>query len=155
MARKAMLSFVVWLIVGVPGWTNTLTVIKVEAGDLIVLGEGWRTRLTGISSPGPDHPIGYRAFDFTKRHVEGAVVKVFTWTTDNTAAGIVRDEQGLPRATILFARNWSRDLAEALLTEGLARVDQSMLPKDCEHYLAIEAEARRQGVGLWADAVGP
>ena len=134
-----------------PVWSNTGTVTKVEAGDLIVIGDNWKTRISGIRVSDVRDPVGFRAFDFTKRHVEGAVVKLFTWTTNNIAAGIVRDENGLPRAKILFGKGWSEDLAERLLAQGLAWVDETMLPEDCEHYRAIEAEARRRGVGLWAD----
>lgn len=150
MARKVVLLIAVCLIVVVQGWANTLTVTTVEAGDVIVLGEIWKTRLTGIRAPDPSGPVGYRALDFTKRHVEGAVVKVFTWTKDNTAAGIVRDEHGLPRATILFGRGWRSDLAECLLSRGLARIDEKTLTDDCDHYRKIQAEAQNRGVGLWA-----
>lgn len=150
MAGRVVQFVVVCLILVAQGWANTLTVTRVEAGDVIVFGENWKTRLTGVKAPGPDDPIGYRAFDFTKRHIEGAVVKVFTWTKDNTAAGIVRDEHGLPRATILFGRGWQEDLAESLLSRGLARVDEATLTDDCDHYRLVQAEAKEQAVGMWA-----
>lgn len=155
MVKKLSLFIVAFLMCALPVLPNTLTVTRVEAGDVIVLGDGWKTRVAGILVPGPKDPVGYRAFDFTKRHAEGAVVKVVTWTVDNTAAGIVRDEQGLPRATILFGLGWAHDLAERLLAEGLARVDLTMLPENCRHYLEIEAEAKGRGVGLWAFEASP
>lgn len=139
MGKKVLQFIAECLIVTVPGWAKTLTVTKVEPGDVIVLGENWKTRLTGIRAPVPDDPAGYQALDFTKPHVEGAVIKVFTWTKDNTAAGIVRDEYGLPRATVLFGRRWSKDLAESLLAKGLARIDEETMREGCEHYRDIEA----------------
>ncbi len=149
MVKKLSLLIVAHIMCALPVLPNTLTVTRVEAGDVIVLGDGWKTRLTGILVPAPRDPVGYRAFDFTKRSLEGKIVKVFTFTTDNTAAGIVRDEDGLPRAKILFGKGLATDIAELLLEKGYARVDDSMLPEDCEHYRDIEAEAKNRGVGLW------
>jgi endonuclease YncB( thermonuclease family) len=133
---------------------NTRVVTEVRAGDLVVIGESWETRLLGITAPGPEDPIGRQALDFTKRRLEGAVVKLFTYTTDNTAAGIVRGDDGRPFATILCGRGYSDDIAAGLLAAGLAQVDEEHLPESCSHYRAIESEARRAGRGLWACA-GP
>ena len=150
MAKKVLMLIVVHLVAASMAWPHTMLVSRVEAGDVIVLRGNWKTRLTGIVVSGPRDPIGFRAYDFTKRRLEGKIVRVFTFTTDNTAAGIVRDAEGLPRATILFGKGVATDIAELLLAEGFARVDESMLPEDCWHYREIEAEARSRGVGVWA-----
>ncbi len=130
---------------------NTRVVARVEAGDLIEIEGGWITRLTGISVPPPSDPIGWQAYDFTKRRLEGQTVAMFTWTRDNTAATIVRDDEGYPFARIQFGKGFAMDIAALLLERGLARVDADHLPAFCEHYLEIERVARENGVGIWAD----
>jgi endonuclease YncB( thermonuclease family) len=130
---------------------STRVIVRVHAGDLVEIAGGWKTRLTGISVPAPDDPIGWQAYDFTKRRLEGQTVAMFTWTTDNTAATIVRDDEGHPFAQIRFGRGLATDIASLLLENGLARVDLDHLPEYCEHYLEIERIARERGVGIWAD----
>jgi len=129
---------------------NTLPVARVHAGDIIEFEGGWKTHLTGIIVPSPRNPMGYQAFDFTKRRLEGKVVAVFTWTTDNTAAGIVSGDDGLPFAKIMYGKGLSIDIAALLLEKGYARVDDDHLPEGYEHYREIEREAREKRLGIWA-----
>lgn len=65
--------------------SNTGVVKKVLSGDLVQIGDTFVARLTGIKAPLRDEIIGYKIYDFTKRELEGKKVKIFTWTTDNTA----------------------------------------------------------------------
>jgi endonuclease YncB( thermonuclease family) len=129
---------------------NTRVITRVHAGDLIEIDGGWTTRLTGISVPPPSEPIGWKAYDFTKRQLEGQTVAMFTWTRDNTAATIVRDHEGRPLAQIRFGSGFTTDIAVLLLEQGFARVDMEHLPEYCEHYVEIERSAHRQGLGMWA-----
>jgi len=129
---------------------NTLTVARVHGGDIIEFEGGWKTRLTGIIVPSPQDPIGRQAFDFTKRRLEGKIVAVFTWTTDNTSAGIVYGDDGLPFAKIMYGEDLSIDIAAQLLEKGYARVDNDHLPETYEHYREIEQKARDKRLGIWA-----
>jgi len=129
---------------------NTGTVTAVQPGDLVVIGDDWTTRLTGIVAPAPDTPVGGYALEFTRRELEGKLVKFFTYTTDNTAAGIVRDEDGRPFAVILCGPELTTDINALLLEKGLARIDEEYLPAELEHYREIEAGAREKKVGIWA-----
>jgi endonuclease YncB( thermonuclease family) len=131
---------------------NTGTVTAVRAGDLVVIGEDWTTRLTGIVAPGPDTPIGGYALEFTRRQLEGKLVKFFTYTADNTAAGIVRDGDGRPFAVIKCGPDLTTDVGALLLEKGLARIDEAYLPEDLGHYREIEARARERKIGIWAQA---
>jgi endonuclease YncB( thermonuclease family) len=128
---------------------NTLTVASVHAGGVIEFEGGWETHLAGITVPDRTTPIGYQAFDFTKRLLEGKTVAVFTCTTDNTSAGIVYGEDGLPFAKIVFGTDLETDIAALLLEKGYARVDENCPTENYDAYKDIEREARRQGVGLW------
>ena len=132
------------------GVANTLTVARVHAGDLVEFEGGWRTHLTGIIVPGPRDPIGRLAFEFSKRQLEGKVVAVFTWTTDNTSAGIVYFDDGLPFAKIMYGEDMSIDIAALLLERGYARVDDDHLPEGYEHYREIERMAQDKRLGIWA-----
>jgi endonuclease YncB( thermonuclease family) len=133
---------------------NTRIIARVHPGCLVELEGGFTVRLTGISVPGARTRVGYQAYDFAKRRLEGKRVAVFTWTTDNTAAGIVYGEDGLAFAKIEYGKGLSTDIAEELLAHGLARVDSEHLPEGCEHYPEIERQAKEKMLGIWASEHG-
>jgi endonuclease YncB( thermonuclease family) len=129
---------------------NTGAVEEVLSGDLIRIGESFVARLTGIKVPPRSEELGETIYDFTKRELEGRVVKLFTWTTDNTAAGIVREENGRAFIQIYYGEDYSISFNELLLRKGYARVDPEFLPEDLEHYYELEKEAREKDLGIWA-----
>ena len=133
-----------------PAVANTLTVKTVHDRGTVEFEGGFTVRLKGVRVPGLQIEIGWRAYDFMKRRLEGTVVAVFTWTTDNTAAGIVHGRDGLPFATIMYGKNLATDVAADLLAQGLARTDSNLLPEGCEHYPEIERRAQEEKLGLWA-----
>ena len=133
----------------VPG--NTMTIDEVLSGDLVRIGESFVARLTGIKAPPRNEIMGYQIYDFTKREIEGKKIKLFTWTTDNTAAGIVYDGDGRAFVQIYYGKGMETSFNEVLLRKGYARVDMEHLPDDLKHYLEIEKEAREKGLGIWAD----
>lgn len=129
---------------------NTGVVKKVLSGDLVQIGDTFVARLTGIKSPSRDETLGDKIYDFTKRELEGKTVKLFTWTTDNTAAGIVHDENGYPFVEIEYWKGGEYlSFNEVLLKKGFTRVDQNYLPEHLTHYLDLEEEAREKGLGIW------
>jgi endonuclease YncB( thermonuclease family) len=129
---------------------NTLIVQDVLSGGIIVFERnGFTARLTGLDVPDLDHKLGMEIWDFTKREVHGKRVKVFTWTTNNLASGIVHDEEGYPFVVIQYGRDGSKDLNEMLLRKGYARVDHNHLPDHLVHYLDIEKQAQEQKIGIW------
>jgi endonuclease YncB( thermonuclease family) len=133
--------------VSVAGHTGIIK--KVLSGDLVQIGDTFVARLTGISAPSREERIGYEIYDFTKRALEGQTVAIFTWTTDNTAAGIVHDEKGYPFVQIYYGERASVSFNEVLLKKGYARVDPKYLPDDLKHYIDLENEARGKGLGIW------
>lgn len=134
----------------IPALANTGIVKKVLSGDLVQIGDTFVARLTGIKSPPRDETLGYKIYDFTKRELEGKTVRLFTWTTDNTAAGIVHDENGYPFVEIEYRKGGEYlNFNEALLKKGYARVDQNYLPDHLSHYLDLEKEAQEKGLGIW------
>jgi endonuclease YncB( thermonuclease family) len=128
---------------------NIGLVKKVLSGDLVQFGDTFLARLTGIRAPERNEPLGFEIYDFTKRELEGQTVKLFTWTTDNTAAGIVYDEQGYARVQIFYGKGAAVSFNEVMLKKGYARVDLKYLPDDLKHYLDLEKEAREKGLGIW------
>ena len=138
------------LLLSIPASANTGVVKKVLSGDLIQIGDTFVARLTGIKSPPRDETLGDKIYDFTKTELEGKTVKLFTWTTDNTAAGIVHDENGYPFVEIEYWKEGeSLSFNEVLLKKGYARVDQKYLPEHLQHYRDLEEEAREKGLGIW------
>ncbi len=129
---------------------NTLVVTEVREGCTVVFEGGFTVHLTGVALPAPGTELGRQACEFLKLRIEGQRVAVFTWTTDNTAAGIVHGDDGLAFATIKYGNAFSADIAVQLLERGLARVDPEHLPDGSEHYLEIEKAARAAGLGMWA-----
>jgi endonuclease YncB( thermonuclease family) len=128
---------------------NTGLVKKVLGGDLVQFGETFVARLTGIRAPGRNEPLGREVFDFTKRELEGKTVVLMTWTTDNTAGGIVYDEEGRPMVQIFYGKGFATSFNEVMLKKGYARVDPKYLPADLKHYLDLEKEAKEKGLGIW------
>jgi len=128
---------------------NIGVIKKVLSGDLVQIGDTFVARLTGIASPPRNEVLGYQIYDFTKRELEGQTVKLFTWTTDNTAAGIVYDEKGYPFVQIFYGKGASVSFNEVLLKKGYARVDPRYLPADLKHYFDLEKEAREKRLGIW------
>lgn len=150
--RKSLFILVVAFILAVASSAaaNTLIVEKVHSGDLVEFRGGFTVHLTGIAVPDRTSQIGWEAFDFTKRRLEGQRVAVFTWTADNTATGTVLGENGVAFAKISYGKGLTIDIAAELLERGFARVDPDRLPEGYDHYLEIERQAKDQKAGIWA-----
>ena len=150
--RPMILMPVIVLLLTIPALAggNTGTVTKVLDGDLIRIGDSFVVHFTGITVPPKSEALGKEIFEFTKRELEGKLVKLFTWTTDNTAAGIVRDDEGRAFVQIYYGENLSISFNELLLKKGYARVAGERLPGDLEkRYLELEWKARERGLGIW------
>lgn len=128
---------------------NIGLVKKVLSGDLVQIGDTFVARLTGIKAPQRGEALGREIFDFTRRELEGQTVKLFTWTTDNTAAGIVHDEKGYPLVQIYYGKGNAVSFNEVMLKKGYAKVDLKYLPDELKHYIDLEKEAREKGLGIW------
>lgn len=141
---------------------NTATIQEVLQADRIKI-KGWEVvRLTGIVAPKTDEPCGEEALQFAKGELEGKLVKIATYTTDNTAEGIVRDAEGLCMIQINYggethdkkdqsgSKSLSVDFNALLLEKGLARVDEKYLPDWLEHYREIEEKAKSEKLGIWS-----
>lgn len=146
--RKLLLSGAL-LALAVSAGANVLTIKKVLGTDVVQIGDTFVARLTGIKAPEKDEPLGPEVYEFTKAEIEGKAVKVFTWTTDNTAAGIVYDDRGRAFVQIFYGKDRAVSFNETLLKKGYARVDPKVLPDDLRHYLDLEKEAREKGLGIW------
>ena len=129
---------------------NTRTIDEVLSGDLVRIGDSFIARLTGIEAPPRNEVMGYKIYDFTKREIEGKKVKLFTWTTDNTAAGIVRDGDGHAFVQIYYGKGLGTNFNELLLKKGYARVDKEFLPNDLKHYLELE---KKREIRAWASGL--
>lgn len=150
MAKNKLLSVVLlMLLLQISLLGDTGIIKKVLSGDLVQIGDTFVARLTGITAPPQNETLGYKVYDFTKRELEGKLVKIFTWTTDNTASGIVYDEDGYPFVEIVFLESESPSFNEILLKKGYACVDKKYLPENLKHYLDLEREAREKGLGIW------
>lgn len=151
MLRRAILLLTL-LATAFPMQASTRNIQEVRQGDLIVIEGGWETRLTGIRCPTLSDPYGKEAYDFTRSSIEGNRVALFTLTSDNTATGIIRDEEGLPRGEIWFGENYSRELNVELLKQGLAVLDSTYLPDDkTATYSAAEYHAKKLKIGMWSE----
>ena len=153
-AIPAMGFLAALLAVAITAAANIGVVTKVLGGDLVQFGDSFRARLTGIRAPLRSEPLGDEIYDFTKRQLEGQTVRLVTWTTDNTAAGIVYDEEGYARVQIFYGRlsgekGGGVSFNEVLLKKGYARVDPKYLPDELKHYLDLEKDARAKGLGIW------
>lgn len=149
--KKQIFIILMILLIPIAAECNTAVVKKVLSGDIVQLGDTFVARLTGIVAPPRNEIIGYKIYDFTKRELEGKLVKIFTWTKDNTKAGIVYDKKGYPFVEIVYGKEASLSFNEVLLKKGYARVDHRYLPEHLKHYVDLEKEAREKGLGIWKD----
>jgi len=151
MTRTKYLLFIALCIpsAGIPLRGNTGIVRKVLRGDLIQIGDSFVARLTGISAPSRDAELGPEVYEFTRSELEGRRVRLSTWTTDNSAAGIVYDKDGRPFVQIYYGEGLTVSFNELLLKKGYARVDHDYLPDELEHFIDLEREARLKGIGIW------
>lgn len=147
--RNGLLLAAVVLAAVMTAAANTGLVKKVLSGDLVQFGETFVARLTGIRAPGRNEPLGSEIYDFTRRELEGKTVVLMTWTTDNTAAGIVYDEDGRPMVQIFYGKGFATSFNEVMVKKGYARVDPKYLPADLKHYRDLEKEAKEKGLGIW------
>jgi len=136
------------LVLPTAGQGSTLLVDDVRSGGIIVIGES-TARLTGLEVPGMDHRLGLVIWDFIRHEIHGQRVRVFTWTTNDLASGIMHDDEGYPFVTILYGPNGAKNLNEILLQKGYARVDEKYLPADRQHYHDLQNEAQENQVGIW------
>jgi len=150
--RKPVSAIFLSLMLSAFAIANTGVVEKVLSGDLVQIGDTFVARLTGIEAPHRDEVLRYEIYDFTKRELEGKKVKFSTWTTDNTAAGIVHDENGYPFVEIEYWKEEYISFNEVLLKKGYARVDRKHLPEHLKHYLELEKAAQQKGLGIWKES---
>jgi CubicO group peptidase (beta-lactamase class C family)/predicted RecA/RadA family phage recombinase len=148
-AKSGLLAVAMVLTIAIAAAGNIGLVKKVLSGDLVQIGDTFVARLTGIKAPQRSEVLGQEIYDFTKRELEGQTVKLVTWTTDNTAAGIVHDDKGYPLVQIFYGKGAAVNFNEVMLKKGYARVDLKYLPDDLKHYIGLEKEAREKGLGIW------
>ncbi|HVL52937.1 MAG TPA: thermonuclease family protein, partial [Vitreimonas sp.] len=135
--------------------TETALVLRVVDGDTIQIDRGRgpeRVRYIGVDTPETVHPskpvewMGNEASDANRALVEGREVV------------LERDVSETDRYDRLLRYVWVRDGADwtlvnlALLARGFAQV--STYPPDVKYvdlYLATQAAAREQGLGLWGE----
>jgi endonuclease YncB( thermonuclease family) len=152
--KTFLIALIAILIIPVISRANTLVIKTVHSGDLIEFEGGFIVRLTGIKVPDKSTELGYKFYKFTKSELEGKIVKVFTYTTNNMASGIVYDEEGYPFAMIIYGKSmnsndWSKNFNELLLKKGYAKVDEEYLPDELKYFKDIERKARRKKIGIW------
>ena len=124
--------------------------VRVEKDGVVVLEDGRAARLEGVLLPSgaSDHGLQYFA--------DQAIAALDDLATDHfvalAAAAPKEDRYGRIRAQILVHTNGSDVwLQEEMLRKGLGRVAIAPDRGECaEELYAIEAEARRQKLGLWS-----
>ncbi len=122
---------------GRPAWR----VVTVHDGDTVTCadpaGREEKIRLVGIDAPEYHQPYGRAAREALAAKLAAGGVRV-----ESTA----RDQHGRLLATLFVG---DRDINRELVADGLAWTFGGFAPD--EGLLALEAEARRQRRGLWAD----
>jgi micrococcal nuclease len=124
------------------GSQETVRVLGVDTPEVSAAGNDPGS-FEGISDPIFLESWGGEAALFLHREVEGQVVTV---TTDGAAGE--RDRYG--RLLAYVHSSDGTDIGELLLSKGMARVytAESFARKD--HYLAVQDDAMRKGIGVWS-----
>ncbi|UCG12501.1 MAG: thermonuclease family protein [Deltaproteobacteria bacterium] len=140
---KAWILFLPLIIIPTLAWAWSGMVMGISDGDTIKVMRSHKrvkVRLYGIDCPERGQAFGKKAMLFTSSLAYGKIVEVETVTTDSyrSVVGIVYDG--------------GRPLNEDLVKAGFAWVYTGY----CERYICndwkeIEAQARKDKRGLWAD----
>ena len=145
-------AFLFWALLGLcqplsAAPDGPVLVQQVIDGDTLILADRRHVRLIGINTPElgktglPDEPLAQAARQRLQDLVAGQPVYLIPGAE-------ARDHYGRWLAYVRLANG--RDPAEDLLQQGLAST--VAIPPNLQRlsrYLALEAEARRQGKGLW------
>ena len=121
--------------------SNDPKVVGVQDGDTIEIlweGETQKVRLEGIDCPEKRQPFGQRAKQFTADFCYGKHIKLID--TEKI------DKYGRILGTVIVDK---KVLNEELLRAGFAW--HYVKYSNNEFYAVLEAEARKNGYGLWAD----
>ena len=135
-----MLIFSAGTIAAVEGWTQTMSVERVEAstGDVLKLtvdGERQVVALWGVSAPSVLTRQGLAARAYVSDFLQGGEPRV----------ALVKTKAGVRYVRVVVD---GAVLNEALLREGYARWDRTFSPDETA-YKALEEEARVRGMGMW------
>jgi len=135
-------ALVLALLLTLPALAQTITgqVVDAHDGDTIRLEDGSRVRLWGIDAPELKQPYGEASRDFLRRQVLRRTVTLRTHG---------EDRYGRVLAVVVLG---GRDVNADLLRHGLAWWYAKYTPGAAD-YAALEQAARKQRVGLWAQAV--
>lgn len=131
----------------------TAKVTRVVDGDTLEIdlnGKKEKVRLLLIDTPEthkpntPVQPFGPEAEAFTRGMIEGKVVEI-----EKDVGGDARDKYG---RLLYYVYYNGQSVQEELLRQGLARVAYIYPPnvKHVDRYKEIQAEAQKQGVGIWS-----
>ena len=123
---------------------------QVVDGDTIILESGERVRLLGINTPEVNHPkkpvepFGKEAAEFTKRMVEGKLVRL---EFDQHAP---KEDKHSRIFAYVFLQNGTFLNAE-IIRQGYGFVVRSIPPLKYEfEFVQLELSARKNRAGLWA-----
>lgn len=127
-------------------------VSRVYDGDTVLLESGEHVRLLGVDAPETHHPEkpaqphGEAAAAFVRERVEGKRVRFLPGPSPRDGRGRVLARVVLPDGA---------GLEEALVREGLAVAMPRFAGERAPELLRLEAEARREGKGIWSDLLDP
>ena len=141
---RAAIALLICLAIAVPALAEPYRVVDVADGDTITIepksgGARAKVRLHGIDAPELGQPYGQAAKSFV---VKAAMYKEVD--VQPTPQG--KDQYGRIVAVVVLPGG--AVLQERLLQEGLAWVYPQFC-KNCKEWEAMQAEAKKQGKGLW------
>lgn len=140
------------LLAGLAAWREDRSALVRQAidGDTLLLATGELVRLIGVDAPereGPytrAEPFGVEAAAFTRTAAQGRRIRLEVGPERRDAYG----------RTLAYVHVDDLDLNAEILRRGLARAYRRFPHPRLEEFLALEAEARAAGRGLWRVEMG-
>jgi endonuclease YncB( thermonuclease family) len=131
---------------------RTLVISKVINGEEFELEGGEKAVLVGVDAPDSGEYLYQEVTEFVTQELEGKKVACRSFQQrDLDGKDAYYDDKGYLHMQIECGKDYQTDFNALMLEKGYARVNETDLPMELEHYRKLERQAREGEVGIWGE----
>lgn len=117
-------------------------------GDTFVSWDSTRIQLIGVDAPEKSEPLAERAKAYLTATILGKIIGL---KYDHSYIDVFTQEKDKYGHTLAYVSIGDVCINEELLKKGLARATPEYSFKEKDKYLALEAKAKQQKIGIWKE----